>query len=63
MPPSLSRSEPAPDRMLAPGFGRRADHGHDRWPASLAAAFIVALSAAGWAILFQGIRLAASLIG
>lgn len=63
MPPSIVRSEPAPNRLLAPGFGRRAETGQDRWPAPLAAAVILALSAAGWALIFQGVRLAANLVG
>ncbi len=63
MPPSIARSEPAADRLIAPGFGRRADDGKDRWPAPVAAAFILALSAAAWALIVQGIRLAASLAG
>lgn len=62
MPPSIARSEPA-DRLLAPGFGRRADHGHDRWPAPLAAVFIVALSATAWTLLFHAARFAASFAG
>ena len=63
MPPSIARPEPAPDRLLAPGFGRRADHGQDRWPAPLAAAFIIALSAACWTLLFHAARYAASFAG
>ena len=60
MPPSIARTEPASDRLLSPGFGRSADHGQDRWPAPLAAAFIIALSAAGWTLLFHAARFAAS---
>lgn len=63
MPPSIARSEPAPDSLLAPGFGRRADDGKGRWPAPVAAAFILALSAGAWMLIFQGVRLAASLAG
>lgn len=60
MPPSIARSEP--DRLLAPGFGRQAHQSQDRWPAPVAAAVILALSAAAWALIFQGVRLAASLV-
>jgi len=61
MPPSIARSEP--DRLVSPGFGRQAAPAQDRWPAPVAAAVILALSAAGWALIFQGVRLAASLAG
>ncbi len=63
MPPSIARSEPTPDRLVSPGFGRRAEHEQGRWPAPVSAAVILALSAAGWALIFQGVRLAASLAG
>jgi hypothetical protein len=63
MPPSIARTEPTPDRLLSPGFGRRAEHEQDRWPAPVAAAAILVLSAAGWALIFQGVRLAAALVG
>jgi hypothetical protein len=63
MPPSIVRPEPASDRLLSPGFGRRADTGQDRWPAPLAAAVILGLSAAGWVLLVQGARFAISLGG
>jgi hypothetical protein len=57
MPSSIARSEPASS------FGRPATPAQDRWPAPLAAAVILALSAAGWALIFQGVRLAANLVG
>ena len=60
MPPSIARSEP--DRLLAPGLARRAHPAQDRWPAPVSAAVILALSAAGWALIFQGVRLAANLV-
>ena len=63
MPPSIVRSEPAPNHLLAPGFGRRADHAQDRWPAPLAAAFIIALSATGWTLLYHAARFAAGFMG
>ena len=63
MPPSIARTEPATDRLIAPGFGRRADHGQDRWPVPVAAAFIIGLSAAGWILLYQAARFATGFLG
>lgn len=63
MPPSIARPEPATDRLLSPGFGRQADTGQDRWPVPVAAAVILALSAAGWALLFHAASFIAGIAG
>ncbi len=63
MPPSIARPQPTADRLLSPGFGRRAETEQDRWPAPMAALVILGLSAAGWALLFHAASFMASLAG
>jgi hypothetical protein len=62
MPRSLAPAA-RPSDTLPRDFGRRATAHDDRWPVPLAAAFILALSAVAWLLIYQGGRALWSLLG